>query len=323
MFTYFDNQEPKETVYTVAFYNLDNLFDIYDDPDTLDDDFTPQGEKHWTLRRYKNKLNKISDVLVQLGVQHSQTVPVLIGLAEVENETVLIDLINTKKLAPHHYGFAHFESPDERGIDVALLYQKKYFELIDAQKHPVLLYDEHGNRDFTRDILKVKGYLNGELIYAIVNHWPSRRSGMDVSEKKRIIAAGVVHDIIDEIHRDTPDAKIIIMGDFNDGPHSISIQKHLVTDDFFNPMAYLKDKGEGTSTYNDEWFLFDQIIFSKNFLNSKPQTHVFKYADVFDPKFVRTWKGKRKNKPFRTFIGRWHQGGYSDHFPVFAYLEKK
>jgi len=114
----------------------------------------------------------------------------------------------------------------------------------------------------------------------------------------------------------------LIMGDFNDGPHSVSIEKYLVTDDFYNPMAHLKDTGNGTSTYNDEWFLFDQIIFSKHFFDKQPDKHLFKYAEVFDPKFVRTWKGKRKNKPFRTYIGKWHQGGYSDHFPVYAYLEK-
>ena len=322
MFSFFDTNEPKDSVHTVAFYNMDNLFDIYDDPDTLDDDFTPQGEKRWTLRRYKNKINKISDVLVQLGTEHAVSAPALIGIAEVENKEVLIDLVNSKKLKPYHYDFAHFESPDERGIDVALLYQKKYFEYLDSRPYELLLYDEKGNRDYTRDILLVKGRLNGELIYIIVNHWPSRRSGQDISEIKRIKAAERVHEIIDEIHRETPEAKIIIMGDFNDGPHSKSIQQYLVTDNFYNPMAYLKDTGNGSSTYNDEWFLFDQIIFSKNFFDKQPNSHFFRYAEVFDPKFVRTWKGKRKNKPFRTFVGRWHQGGYSDHFPVYAFLEK-
>ncbi|HHB51960.1 MAG TPA: endonuclease [Saprospiraceae bacterium] len=322
MFSFFTNKTPKDNVFTVAFYNLDNLFDIYDDPDTLDDEFTPQGEKRWTLRRYKNKITKIGDVLLQLGIKHSTTTPVLIGLAEVENKEVLLDLINSKKMRPHYYDFAHFDSPDERGIDVALLYQKKYFELLDAKKYPLLLFDEDGNRDYTRDMLLVKGRLNGELLYIIVNHWPSRRSGLKESEIKRITAAKRVHEIIADVHNETPEAKIIIMGDFNDGPHSVSIEKHLVTDDFYNPMAHLKDTGNGTSTYNDEWFLFDQIIFSKNFFEKKSHTHTFKYAEVFDPKFVRTWRGKRKNKPFRTYVGRWHQGGYSDHFPVFAYVEK-
>jgi len=323
MFSYFNDKEPKDTVFTVAFYNLDNLFDIYDDPDTLDDDFTPQGKKHWNLRRYKNKIQKIGEVLIQVGTEHSTTAPVLAGLAEVENREVVLDLINSKNLSPYHYGFAHFDSPDERGIDVAFLYQKKYFEFLDAKKYPLMLFDEQGVRDYTRDMLLVKGRLNGELLYIIVNHWPSRRSGLNESQKKRITAAKRVHEIIDDIRKETVDAKIIIMGDFNDGPHSPSIQNHLVTDDFYNPMAHLKDTGNGTSTYNDEWFLFDQIIFSKNFFEKKPNEHLFKYADVFDSKFVRTWKGKRKNKPFRTYIGDWHQGGYSDHFPVFAYLEKQ
>ena len=323
MFSYFKEAKQKENIFSVAFYNLDNLFDIYDDPDTFDDDFTPTGEKKWTYRRYKNKLNKISEVLCRIGLEHSFAPPVLIGLAELENEEVIIDLLETTQLKQVNYDYVHYDSPDERGIDVGLLYNKKHFELLNSCQYPLYLYEENGKRDYTRDMLLVKGNLHGELVYVIVNHWPSRRSGTDKSEPKRIAAAKRVHEIINEIEEETPKPKIIIMGDFNDEPTSTSIKKHLVDARFHNPMERLKSKGEGTSVYNKDWYLFDQIIFSKNFLAEENNKNLFKYAEIYDPESIKTWKGKRKNNPHRTYIGRWHVGGYSDHFPVFAYLEKE
>ncbi len=322
MFSYFKEEIPKEQVATVAFYNLDNLFDIFDDPDTLDDDFTPTGEKKWTYKRYKNKINKISEVLCKIGTEHSKMPPALVGLAELENEDVVADLVASKNLRDFHYDYVHYDSPDERGIDVALIFLKKSFEVLDSKVYPLMLFEDDGRRDYTRDILMVKGNLKGELIYVIVNHWPSRREGQEQSEFKRIAAAKRVHEIIADINTETENAKIIVMGDFNDGYNSTSIRKHLVTDDFYNPMERLKTTGNGSSVYNNEWFLFDQIIVSKNFLEEQPNEHLFKYAGVYDPKFIRTWRGRRKNNPHRTFIGKWHQGGYSDHFPVYLYLEK-
>lgn len=322
MFSYFKESIPKDSVSTVAFYNLDNLFDIYDDPDTLDDDFTPTGEKKWTYKRYKNKLHKLSEVIVKIGVEHSTAPPILVGLAELENESVVSDLVKSKNLRDFNYDYVHYDSPDERGIDVALIFQKEHFELLDSKGYPLMLFEEDGERDFTRDILLVKGNLKGELVYVIVNHWPSRREGKEQSEFKRIAAANRVHEIVADVKVETDNPKIIIMGDFNDGYNSPSIRKHLVTDEFYNPMERLKTKGNGSSVYNDEWYLFDQIIVSKNFLVEQSNTHKFKYASVYDPKFIRTWRGRRKNNPHRTFIGKWHQGGYSDHFPVYVYFEK-
>ena len=320
--SYFTDKGQKENVLSIAFYNLDNLFDIFDDPDTLDDDFTPVGKKKWTLRRYKNKVQKMGEVLAQIGLDYATLPPAFIGLAELENESVLIDLVESKKLRPFNYDYVHYDSPDERGIDVGFIYQKEQFELLDSKIYPLMLFEEDGRRDYTRDMLMVKGNLQGELVHIIINHWPSRRSGTETSEPKRIAAATRVHEIISEIEAETPDAKVIIMGDFNDGPKNISVKKHLVTSDFFNPMEQLKSKGNGTLVYNEEWLLFDQIIFSRNFFESASNKLTFKYADVYDAKFIKTWHGKRKNNPHRTYIGRWHQGGYSDHFPVYAYFEK-
>ena len=312
----------QDNLYTVAFYNLENLFDIYDDPDTLDDDFTPEGKKKWDAKRYNRKLKKLSSVISQIGTDTSFTPPVIVGLAEVENLQVVTDLVNTEALQEYNYGIAHFDSPDERGIDVALIYQKKYFEFIDSETVTLYLYQEDGERDYTRDVLFVKGKLNGELVHFMVNHWPSRRKGTKETEPRRIKAAALNHEIITKIKLATENPKIIIMGDFNDDPTSTSIKQHLVTHEFYNPFESIIDKGQGSLRFNDDWFLFDQIIFSRNFFEEQHKTHVFKQAEIFDDHFLKEWKGKRKGNPFRTYIGKWHQGGFSDHFPVYITLEK-
>jgi len=312
----------QDNLYTIAFYNLENLFDIYDDPDTLDDDFTPEGKKKWDAKRYNRKLKKLSSVISQIGTDTSFTPPVIVGLAEVENLQVVTDLVNTEALQEYNYGIAHFDSPDERGIDVALIYQKKYFEFIDSETVTLYLYQEDGERDYTRDVLLVKGKLNGELVHFMVNHWPSRRKGTKETEQRRIKAAALNHEIITKIKLATENPKIIIMGDFNDDPTSKSIKQHLVTNEFYNPFESIIDKGQGSLRFNDDWFLFDQIIFSRNFFDEQHKTHVFKQAEIFDDHFLKEWKGKRKGNPFRTYIGKWHQGGFSDHFPVYITLEK-
>jgi len=322
MFSFFKSTGKNVSAFTIAFYNLENLFDSKDDPNTLDDDFTPKGIKHWNDKRYKQKIKKLGNVISQLGTEKSYFSPALIGVVEVENDSVLTDLVNSKDLKNEHYGFVHYDSPDERGIDVALLYKKELFELINSETFPLYLQDEEGNRDYTRDILLVTGKLNGELIYVLINHWPSRRSGEDKGEGKRIKAAVLVGNIVDEIHLKNEDAKIIIMGDFNDNPSNKSVKKHLVNNTFYNPMERLINIGNGTLNHKKTWHLFDQIIFSKNFFNIETKKHSFKYAEVFDNYFLKKWSGKYKGNPFRTYIGKWYQGGFSDHFPVYVYLKK-
>lgn len=319
---YFSESGPKENIFTIAFYNLDNLFDIFDDPDTLDDDFTPTGYKKWTYKRYKNKLLKMGQVISKIGSENSKQPPVIIGVAELENESVLIDLIESKHLKNHPYDYVHYDSPDERGIDVGFIYHKEHFEYISSKQYPLIINEPEGDRDYTRDILLVKGKLKGELMHILVNHWPSRREGIKESDYKRLTAAHRVNEIVKEIQRETSNANIIVMGDFNDCYNSKSVQE-ISKKGFYNPMERLRNEGNGTSVFNNEWYLFDQILFSENFIKNTNQKLRYRYADIYDPKFIRTWRGKRKNKPFRTFIGRWHQGGYSDHFPVYAYIEHK
>jgi predicted extracellular nuclease len=308
---------------TIAFYNVENLFDTVNDPLTADDDFTAEGKKRWTNKRYQIKIRKLGSVISKLGLTQSKHLPAIIGLVEVENAKVVSDLANSSYLKKGHYGYVHYDSPDERGIDVALLYSKIAFELIDATTYPVFLEDKNGARDYTRDVLKVSGNLHGELIHILINHWSSRREGIAESEPKRIEAAQTNRNIIHLIREKEIHPKIIIMGDFNDNPINVSVSEHLVKYDFFNPMKNLLEKEKlGSLTYNGKWNLFDQIIFSKNFLKANNNGFYFKHAEVFNKKWLKTFKGKYKDSPFRTYIGPWYKGGFSDHFPVYAFLQK-
>ncbi|TVZ56129.1 Endonuclease/Exonuclease/phosphatase family protein [Lutibacter sp. Hel_I_33_5] len=324
MFPSISSSKQKKSITTIGFYNVENLFDVVDNPKTHDDDFTPKGKKNWNYKRYKVKIKKLGSVISQLGLSRSKYPPAIVGLVEVENARVVQDLVDSSNLRKHHYGFVHYDSPDERGTDVALLYNKQVFELIDSKTTPILLADEEGERDYTRDILKVSGNLHGELVHILVNHWSSRRDGADVTEHKRITSAETARAIIAEIKEKEADPKIIIMGDFNDDPTSKSVKRHLVLDDFYNPMESLLDKEKtGTLTYDGKWNLFDQIIFSKNFLEKKTGKIYFKHAEVFNKDWLKIYRGKFKGSPFRTYIGKWYQGGFSDHFPVYAFLKKK
>ncbi|AOW20986.1 endonuclease/exonuclease/phosphatase family protein [Urechidicola croceus] len=321
MFSYFKSQGKDKNAFTVAFYNLENLFDTKDDPHTFDDDFTPGGRQKWFANRYFKKIKKLSSVISQIGTDKSFYPPAIIGVAEIENKTVLEDLIYSKNLKAFDYDFVHYNSPDMRGIDVGFLYNKSLFKPTSSMVFPLYLEGEDGERDYTRDVLWVKGCLNGEHIHILVNHWPSRRKGTEESEYKRMLASELNQEIVNVIRSNEEDPKIIIMGDFNDNPTNNSI-KSLVKNDFYNPMERLLATGNGTLKHDEDWYLFDQIIFSNNFLGEKENTHSFKYAKVFDNQFLKVYRGKNKGKPFRTFIGKWYQGGFSDHFPVHVYLKK-
>lgn len=311
----------ENNIYTVAFYNLENLFDTIDDPDTDDDDFTPEGIKKWTPRRYKKKIKRLSRAIATIGDDNVDFPPVVLGIAEVETFEVVKDLIQTKYLNDFHYGIVHYDSSDERGIEVAFLYRKEFFELLDSKPYPIHFIRDNGDIDYTRDVLYVKGKLNGELMYFLVNHWPSRRSGLEASEYKRIAVAELNQQIIQKILKEDEDAKIIIMGDFNDNPTNRSIKHHLVTQEFYNPMESLYDKGMGTANHQGEWYLFDQIIFTKNFYKSN--IHNFKHAGIYSKHFLKDKFGKYVEDPFRTYRGNWYKGGISDHFPVYLTLEIK
>lgn len=320
--TAFAKAQQKRTKHAIGFYNLENLFDIKDDPKTLDDDFTPDGWKEWNSYKYDKKLKKLSKVIAQIGKKETGTSPSLVGVAEVENRAVLKDLITTDALKNEGYDIVHYDSPDERGIDVGLLYKKADFKVLASKSVALYLEAEEGGRDFTRDILYVHGMLTGIEVHVFVNHWPSRRSGANETSAKRIAAAQRNRKEIDTILKENPEARVIVMGDFNDGPQSESVQTHLVKTDFYNPMLFLATKYEGSLNYNAEWFTFDQILFTNNFVRFYENPLLYDKSDIFNDVFLTEYSGRYKGNPFRTYAGKKYIGGYSDHFPVYSILER-
>lgn len=309
--------------FTVAFYNLENLFDTKNDLKTNDDDFLPYSERRWTPKRYKKKLRKLGYTIVRIGKKASKKPPALVGLAEVENQDVIVDLLQSKFLKNEDYEFVHYESPDERGIDTALIYHKRFFELDHSEVFHVELYDEDGQPDHTRDILYVKGRLNDETLNIFVNHWPSRREGAEETEHKRLKASSTLIEVIKGILANDQNSKILIMGDFNDDPKCKSVKQLTNELDLFNPMESLMSYNRGSLNHRFNWNLFDQILFSTNFFEFYPDKHGFSKADIFDREFLRQFKGRYKGNPFRTYVGLKYKGGYSDHFPVYLLLKKQ
>ncbi len=307
--------------YTFAFYNLENLFDTVDNPNTLDDDFTPHSDKEWNKDKYANKLKKLARVITQLGYKEIHHPPVLIGVAEVENNKVLEDLKNTSFLKEKEYGIIHFDSPDERGIDTALLYRKKYISVIDSKVFPLIIDNLDGNRDYTRDILYVKLSLQDQTVHVLVNHWPSRRDGAEMTSYKRETAAQKNKEIITEVKQEDPNARFIVMGDFNDDPKSKSVKK--LAEVLYNPMELLLTKYEGSLHYKGGWNLFDQILVSNHFLQQYGNSFRFEEAAIFNAKNLQEYSGKYKGNPFRTYVGNKYLGGYSDHFPVYGIFSIK
>ncbi len=312
----------EKDLFTIAFYNLENLFDTINDPKTLDDDFTANSTNHWNKKRLNNKIQKLSRVISQIGFEEIGYPPVLLGVAEVENRAVLELLTESKLLKHKNYGIIHFDSPDERGIDTGLLYRKEFFKVVDQHVHEVFVTNEHGERDYTRDILHVEGELQGEPLHLLVNHWPSRRSGTQETSEKRMTVAKINREIIEKIQRESPEKRILVMGDFNDDPFSASVQ-HLTSDQLYNPMATLLSNEEGSLNHDHTWHLFDQILITPNFLAMHENRFRFEHAGIFNPSSIKTFKGPFQGLPFRTFGGRKYLGGYSDHFPVYSIFSIK
>ena len=327
-------EEKKYRAHTIAFYNVENLFDTENDPITYDDDRTPDGKDHWTEEIYQDKVKKMAKVISEIGSKVTNNAPALIGLAEIENRKTVEALANDSQLLDKDYGIAHFDSPDRRGIDVALMYQKALFKPTNISKHELLIYNDNNpdKRVYTRDQLLVSGLLDGDMIHVIVNHWPSRSGGEARSRKKRMAAAALNMKLIDSLQSDDPYAKIITMGDLNDDPTSPSVKKTMkasgkkekVKDDMlYNPMEPMFKKGIGTLAYRDGWNLFDQIIISAPLLDKDFSTYRYYKAGIYNKNYLSNPKGRYKGYPYRSFANGGYTGGYSDHFPVYVYLIKE
>jgi hypothetical protein len=322
-------------VQTVAFYNLENLFDTEDDI-TINDETSPMMEMDAGIRGevYEKKLANMARVISKIGAATSQAPPAIIGICEVENRKVLEDLVNHPLLREYDYGIEHFNSPDRRGIDTGFLYRKREFKVLNATTKELLIYDtEDGDRIFTRDPLIVTGELNGDKMTFIVNHWPSRSGGEQKSRSKRNAAAALNKTIIDSLHSIDSMSKIFVMGDLNDDPTNESVKDILNAQKdredvkpqmIYNPYMQMHKKGYSTLTYRDSGNLFDQIMFTYPLLMeaNKPG---FKYwqAHIYNPSFLTNKTGAYKGYPYRSFLGSTFTGGYSDHFPVYVYLVKE
>jgi len=282
---------------------------------------------------YWDKIDNLGNVISQIGFDKTQTGPAIIGVSEVENRAVLEDLVKSKYLKKMDYEIVHYESQDKRGIDVALLYQKKYFKPIHHEIFtPNIFRDNY--RVYTRDQLVVSGYLDDELIHVIVNHWPSRSGGEAASRSLREKAAYLNIKIIEKIRETEPKAKIFGMGDFNDDPTNTSFKKVLkakglkqtVKDgDIYNPFEEMYKRGFNTLGYRDNINLFDQIFFTSSALSMGEKdfsSYKMYKAMIFNKRFLTTKKGRFKGYPFRSFSNGNYTGGYSDHYPVYLYLIK-
>lgn len=330
-FTFAQQKESKQyQIRTVAFYNLENLFDTINNT-TKNDEASPMMElKGNKSKVYWDKIDKLGSVLSQIGKEKALNSPALIGVVEIENDTVLKDLVKGQYLKDKRYNFIHYDSPDKRGIDVALLYQPRYFKPVHHKKYELFIFDNDGQRIYTRDQLLVSGYLDGEMVHIIVNHWPSKRGGTR-SIPYREKAAELNLKIIKEIRSKEPSAKIISMGDFNDDPIESSFKKILKTkkkkknvqeNDIYNPFEEMFRRGLNTLGYRDNINLFDQILISSPLLTTTKDFSSYKMlkTGIFNPKFMINSKGRYKGYPFRSFSYGVYTGGYSDHYPVYMYL---
>lgn len=344
-------QAKKYIIHTVAFYNFENLFDTINGPN-MDEEWLPNGVQNWTSKKYKQKLENLAKVLSEIGTGENPNSPTFIGGAEIENRGVLEDLIKQPKLLSSDYGIVHFDSPDKRGIDVALLYQKKHFKPTSYVNIPLIIYkkqeakvakkekeeetddkvttDNASERVYTRDQLLVTGFLDGEEINIIVNHWPSRSGGEKKSSPFREAAGALNRKIIDSLVKINPNAKVITMGDLNDGSYNRSVKVALgaklkktelkASGDVYNPFEQMAKDGNATLFYRDAGDIFDQIMVTEPLTRNDYSSFRYWKAGIWNKPYMIQTTGQYKGYPLRHSM---NEVGYSDHFPAYIYLIKE
>ena len=306
----------------VANWNMENLFDTVDDPDKEDEWFTPSSEINWNEEKLEHKMANLARVF---KFMNNGKGPDILGVEEIEHEELLTNLLQ-KYVKKNNYSVAYAESPDKRGIDNGLIYNRDLFDLVLVEPLRINLSDGK----ITRDILyvKLKHRKTNEDFHIFVNHWPSRRAGLHKTEKYRIKAAKTLLNKINEILANDSSANIIVLGDFNDLPSNNSISKILnagevncsnSNDNTLYNVAYkIFEKGKGTYKYKDHWNMLDQMIISKSLLDKKNTDYKCNSFEIIQPSFMITKTGKYKGTARPTFGGRKYLGGYSDHFPIGA-----
>jgi hypothetical protein len=324
------SQEKKVGIYSMGFYNLENLFDTIPSPGVNDVEFTPDGVKKWNGQKYWKKIENMSFAISKMAREYCAEGPAVLGVSEIENRTVLEDLVKAPSISAANYKIVHYDSPEARGVDVALLYNPKLFKVTSSYPYKFTLPNKSYFK--SRDQLLVSGLLLGEPVHFIVCHWPSRRNGEKASRYLREAAANLTRHITDSIFKADPKAKIVIMGDLNDDPFNIPVkevigakknQEEVQPKGFFNPMWRILDKGVGSLGYQGEWNLFDQIIISHEFLGKDRSNLKFWKSEVFNKDFLIQQEGPYKGYPWRSFSGDTFIEGYSDHFPTLIYLAKE
>lgn len=319
--------------YMVAFWNFENLFDIYDDPETHDEEFTPEGVKKWNETKYQKKLSNMERVIFDMAAIN-KNYPIVIGVSEVENRSVLEDFVAQPKLKGAKYRICHFDSPDARGVDVAFLYRADIFKLEGSDNIKLNVPELPNFR--TRDLVVMWGTIEGEPFYFLVSHWPSRLGGKEASQFKRDACARQIREIKDSLLHENPATKVVVMGDFNDDATDASLVKvmgakgklkELQTGDFFNPYYQMLKSGLGTLAYQDSWNLFDNICVTENLVNGTyGKLRLIKgkkfYGNIFTRPYMLQQEGQYKGYPLRTFVTNNFQNGFSDHFPVYIYIGK-
>ena len=322
----------KGKVYGVAFYNLENLFDTINNNGKYDLEFSPQGKNQWNGEKYWKKIHNMAYAISRMTSKTTPMGPAIIGVSEVENVTVLNDLVADPQIAERGYKVIHHDSPDARGIDVGLLYNPKMFRPLTVTNHRLRI--DSLPRFRTRDQMCVVGLLGGDRVAVIVNHWPSRRGGTEQSSWLREAAAALSKHIADSLLTVDPNMAVIMMGDLNDYPNNRSVtdvmkarkkQNEVQPGEFFNPFWKLFDEGIGSYIYRGGWGLFDQIMLSYNMTAQGASPLKYQKAVVHNFDFLRQQDGKYKGYPLRTFSEGAFIGGYSDHFPteVFLFRELK
>lgn len=324
-------------VYGVAFYNLENLFDTINNNGSYDLEFSPGGARQWNGQKYWSKISKLADVITHMTTKTTPNGPAVIGVSEIENKSVLDDLVKAVDAKLQAQGrqtwnlqVVHHDSPDRRGVDVSCLYNPRQFKFIDVTNHTLRIPNYESFR--TRDQMCVTGIIGGDTVSVIVNHWPSRLGGQEQSSYLREAAGALSKHIADSLWSIRPDQGVIVMGDLNDDPQDKScavalgakkdidkVEPH----QFYNPWWKLLDKGIGTLAYKGQWNLFDQIIVSGTLLKRNGAKVYYNNAKVNNFDFLKDTEGTRQGYPKRTFSAGVWLDGYSDHYPTEIFLVKE
>ena len=327
-------QERKLATFGVAFYNLENLFDTINNNGKYDLEFSPAGSRQWDGKKYWSKINNLAYTISQMATKTTPIGPAVIGVSEIENKTVLEDLVKADAIKDWNLGIVHHDSPDARGVDVSLLYNPKLFRVLKVENYKLEIPELPKFR--TRDQMCVIGLMGNQAtgysrVAVIVNHWPSRRGGEAESSYLREAAAALSKKIADDLYTQDPNIGVIVMGDLNDDPHNKSVSQVLGAvkkidntkpGGFFNPFWEKLDKGYGSYIYRGSWDLFDQIIINSNLVDGKSG---LKYigADVINKSFLLQQDGQYKGYPLRTYSGGIWTNGFSDHLPTEIFLVKE